>query len=366
MMTGDRPAGGLRVGVIGVGFGATMHIPAFISEGWAIAGVWSRRVERAREAAAQHGVETVHEDWRELVERDDVDAVAVATPPSAHLEIVSAALRAGKHVLCEKPFALDAAQAEQMRALAEASGLTAMVAHEFRFAPQRAHIKQLLEEGYIGRPTVATTELFVGRPAPATPPPMNWNGEAAQGGGTLFALGSHYVDAYRHWFGEVVSVSGAVRSLRPDRTDPSTDAVVQADADDTFAATFTFASGVTATLFTSTAVAPSQGGRMFIAGSEGALLATQRTPNPAPEGVVLGAKAGDAALAELPMPAAFAPFEDDRDERMLSFRLLVREFERGIRAGTSPAPNFEDGLRNQQLLDAVRVSSRDGRTVPIE
>ncbi len=63
------------------------------------------------------------------------------------------------------------------------------------------------------------------------------------------------------------------------------------------------------------------------------------------------------------MPERFRPFEDDRDQRLVAFRLLVREFERGIREGTSPAPNFEDGLRCQEVLDAVRASAAGGGTV---
>ncbi|MFN8639931.1 MAG: Gfo/Idh/MocA family oxidoreductase [Dehalococcoidia bacterium] len=95
----------LRVGVLGVGFGSVVHIPAFRSEGWDVAAIWSRRPDRTREAAATHGLDaaTVAEDWREVVARDDLDAIAVATPPVAHLEMTLAALAAGKHVLCEKP-----------------------------------------------------------------------------------------------------------------------------------------------------------------------------------------------------------------------------------------------------------------------
>jgi len=347
----------LRVGVIGVGFGATVHVPAFLSEGWDVASVWSRRTERAQEAAAQYGGADVAEDWRAIIARDDLDAVAIATPPGAHLEMVTAALEAGKHVLCEKPFAVNATDARAMRDLAAATGRTAMVAHEFRWAPQRQQIKELLDEGYIGEPKLLTAELFLGRAAPATPPPMTWGGSVANGGGFLGALGSHYIDGFRHWFGDVTHASGVVRVLRPDRTDPATGAIVQADAEDAFTFTLTFESGVVASMTASSAVSPGQGARILIAGSDGVLLATQRGPNPEPDGVVLAGKATDRELAPLPVPSHVRPFEDDRDQRLVAFRLMVREFERGIREGTSPAPSFEDGLACQEVLDAIRSSS---------
>ncbi|MBM3140757.1 MAG: Gfo/Idh/MocA family oxidoreductase [Chloroflexi bacterium] len=350
-------AGALRVGVLGVGFGASVHVPAFQSEGWHVAAVWSRREERARKAAAELGVAEVHADWRELVARRDLDAVAIATPPAAHREMVLAAVEQGKHVLCEKPFALSREQAEQMRAAAAARGLTAMVAHEFRYAPQRAQIKELLEQGTIGTPQLVSAELLLGRPAGDGPPPASWGAWAAEGGGLLGALGSHYIDGFRHWFGDVACATGTLRTLRPARTDRERGALVHADADDTFSFTLTFASGVMATMTASSAVSPAQGARILIAGTDGVLLATQRGPNPEPDGVVLAARAADRSLQPLPMPERFRPFDDARDHRLVAFRLLVRDFERGIRERTSPAPSFEDALRCQEVLDAIRASA---------
>ena len=351
-MTNDR----LRIGVIGVGFGATVHVPGFLSEGWDVPVVWGRTASRAREAAERLGVPEVAEDWRDLVARDDLDAVAITTPPAAHLEMVTAALNAGKHVLCEKPFALSAGEAEQMRDLAQSTGRTAMVAHEFRFAPQRAQIKDLLDEDYIGKPLLVSAELLMGRPI-GDPPPYAWGSRTAEGGGMLGALGSHFIDGFRHWFGDVGQAQGTLRTARPDRRNAASGEVVQADADDTFAFTPEFESGVVVNMTASSAVSPSQGGRITITGSDGVLLAMQRGPNPEPDGVVLAGKSTDRALEALPVDERYRPFDDDRDNRLMAFRLLVREFERGIREGTSPAPNFEDALATQLVLDAIRESA---------
>ncbi|GMU41228.1 MAG: oxidoreductase [Chloroflexota bacterium] len=353
----------LRVGVVGVGFGATVHVPAFQSEGWEVRAISSRSEDRVRRAAADLGVAEALTDWRELVARPDIDAVAVSTPPAAHHEIVTAALSAGKHVLCEKPFALSATEAASMAALAKERGLTAMVAHEFRHAPQRAQVRELLDEGAIGTPQLVSAELFLGRAAPATPPPATWASRASEGGGFLGALGSHYIDGLRHWFGDVASVSGTLLTLRAERLEGG--AVMMADTDDSFSITLTFRSGVVATMVASSAVSPSQGARITVAGSGGVLLLTQRGPNPEPDGIVLAGKAADRALTPREMPSRFRPFEDDRDPRLVAFRLLVRDFEAGIREGRSPSPNFEDGLKCQQVLDAVRESARTGRRIEI-
>ncbi len=353
----------LRVGVIGVGFGATVHVPAFLSEGWEVPAIWGRSPERTREAAERLGVSAPHEDWRELVARDDLDAVAISTPPAPHREMALAALAAGKHVLCEKPFALDAAEASAMAEAARASGPTAMVAHEFRHAPQRAHIRRLLDEGFVGEPRFASIELLIGRAAPAEPPPLAWGSRSAEGGGLLGALGSHYVDGLRHWFGDVREVSGRLTVARPERRDPDTGAAATADADDTFAFTLGFESGAFATMTATSAAAPATGARIHLVGAGGVLEAVQRGPNPEPDGVVLGGRGSDRRLEQLPMPADLVPFEDERDNRLMAFRLLLRDFERGIREGGSPAPSFEDGAATQRVLDAIRESSVTGARI---
>ena len=81
--------------------------------------------------------------------------------------------------------------------------------------------------------------------------------------------------------------------------------------------------------------------------------------------MVLGGKRGDSGLQELPTQQRLTPFTDDRDPRLMAFRLFIREFERGIDEGSSPAPNFDDGVACQQVLDAVRESAETGKTVKL-
>ena len=93
-------------------------------------------------------------------------------------------------------------------------------------------------------------------------------------------------------------------------------------------------------------------------------MAEQPGPNPLEDGVVVASRDG-APLESLATPVKYTPFTDARDHRLMAFRLLVREFARGIDQGISPSPNFSDGLRAQEILDAVRTSSKSGRTVNV-
>jgi predicted dehydrogenase len=157
-------------------------------------------------------------------------------------------------------------------------------------------------------------------------------------------------------------VTGWLAALRPDVIDTGTGKMVKAETDDTFSFTMTFRSGGVATMTSSFAVTPARGAKITVMGDRGTLIAEQPGPNPLENGVVI-ASAGGAPLQELNTPAQYTPFADARDHRLMAFRLLVRDFTKGVEQGTSPAPNFTDGLRCQEILDAVRVSSESGRTV---
>jgi predicted dehydrogenase len=354
----------LRVGVIGVGFGTIVQIPGFQAEGIEVVGVCSQRIDRAEKAAREFNIPYYFDDYKELIGRADIDAISIVTPPALHYPMAKVALEAGKHVLCEKPFALNAAEAFELYSFANKTGRTSMITHEFRWSPQRAYIQSLIDEGYLGELRLASLRLFFGPREGVRPRPATWALDASQGGGLLFALGSHYIDALRHWFGDVISVDARVWTHYPDRVDESK-TPVSATADDTFLFTLDFENGGSATMHASS-VSPFGGGaRIDLFGTEGTLVALQPGVNPLHDGKVTGARLGGEGLEELTMPDKFRPFEDERDGRSMPFRLLVREFVVGVETGTSPNPNFYDGWKCQQILDGALESSRTGKRVPI-
>ncbi len=364
----------IQIGVVGVNFGAAVHVPAFQSEGLEVIAVCSRRQERAAEAVQRFGVEHAFTDLDEMLRLDGLDAVSIVSPVALHHEHALAALAAGKHVICEKPFTTEAALAKEMWERARSTGLTTMIAHEFRFASGRMRAKELIDEGYVGRLNLVLLRLLMGarpgsRSAEAAaiegPPPYSATRDSLdQGAGFLWSLGSHYIDCLRHWFGEVESVSGELVNSAPDRSQDGN--IVQADADDKFLFTLHFADGGYAQMNASRGARFGSGATIEVYGSDGTIVTPQTGLNPPAHGKVLAARAGDDGLAEQPIPERLQPFADERDDRLMPFRLLVREFARGIREGTSPAPNFYDGYRCQQILNAVRESTATGRRVPID
>ena len=354
----------IRVGVIGTGFANVVHIPAFQAcPDTDVVAICSGHRENAERTAAKFGIPRVYDDAAQLVADAEVDAVAIVTPPVYHARQAIAALEAGKHVLCEKPTAMNVAEARAMLAAARSAGRVGMIAHEFRYAATRAWARTLIQQGYVGTPIAISVRLFT-QPF-VVPRPWGWLGDEKMGGGYIFALGSHFIDAIRDLCGEFAGVAGRVATILPERFQPD-GSVVTATADDTFFFQGSLAGGAIVNVAASTGVHVGAGVGIEIYGTEGTLVLNQGLSiNPQHDHVVLGAKSGDKELREIPIPADHQPPGTGGDHRLPPFLALVDRFVTSIRTGETLSPGFVDGLRNQQVIDAVKQSSREGRWVPI-
>ena len=128
-----------------------MHLPNLESHPLAeLAAICGRHHIRTEEMAHKYDIPLVFTDYREMIEKGDLDAVVVATPDDLHYQMTMAALDARLHVLCEKPLALNSGRARQMYEKAEAVGVKHMVFFTYRWWPFYRYFKQLVEEGYIG------------------------------------------------------------------------------------------------------------------------------------------------------------------------------------------------------------------------
>ena len=338
--------------MFGTGWGTRVSVPAFREAGWEVAGLWSRRRERAADLAERLEIPYSTGEAEALIARPEIDAVAIHTPPHMHLELCRAAFAAGKHVLCDKPFATNIADAEAMLAAAEASGLTAMVNYEFRFAPLRRQIRGLIAEGAIGDVRQVSVDLQTTNPMLEFERP--WRLDPAHGGGLLNELGSHAIDRLRQWFGELATVSAQLGSFPPEGLDP------QYTSEDQISASYEFVSGGMATLSMSWVTDPPLGMRIVIAGSEGTILA--RSPGSMlSDGEVSLGRAGDAGLTRVEPPADQASAA--AGGAITASARLIEAFAEGIDQGQSPSPNFRDGLASQIAIEAMRESDASGEVV---
>src|SRR5690606_17162862 len=144
---------------------------------------------RTAERAEANGVPRGFTDLGKAIAETGADVVAISTPPHTHAPLSIEALEAGCHVLCEKPFARDAAEARAMLAAAEKAGKVHTIGNEFRFVPERATAARAIAEGLIGRPLFATFIQFAGFVTLFEHDFPDWWFDPAQGGGWLGASG---------------------------------------------------------------------------------------------------------------------------------------------------------------------------------
>src|ERR1044071_6950618 len=143
----------LRVVVAGTSFGASTQIPVFQTHPRTqVTAVSSGRAERAASTAQELGIPAHYTDFEQMLDEQKPDLVSIVTPPEFHFPMTMAALRRGIHVLCEKPFALNAQEARQMHEAAIQARVIAMIDFELRLMPATAYALELLHEGYIGAP----------------------------------------------------------------------------------------------------------------------------------------------------------------------------------------------------------------------
>jgi predicted dehydrogenase len=345
----------LRVGVIGTGFGSTVQIPAFrASSRVEVVAIASGQPGRARKVADAHGVPHAFDAWPDLV-RADLDLVSVTTPTDLHRPMALAALKAGRHVLCEKPMALSAAEGAEMLAAAERAGVVHVIDHELRFNPNRRKVKRLIAEGFVGRPRhVLITQVGPGRADASRP--FNWWADAARGGGLLGALGSHQIDLLRYWLGDVERVMGATEAFVRERPDPERGGLRRVTSDDHTSFLLGFAGGAVATVLLSAVTAHPGGPRLEVWGDEGTLVLDESER-------LWGAPKGRAPeeLTEretvtAPPGMEYAPLWG------LSFVRLVDHLAAAIldRGPVAPAATFADGLAAQRVMDAVRQTAATG------
>ena len=341
--------------VVGTGFGVRVHVPALRAAGFEVRALVGRDPERTASRAARLGVPQVCTSLGEALAIPGVEAVTIASPPSTHAEIVAEVAAAGRHVLCEKPFAIDGAEARAMLAAVERAGVTHLVGHEFRWNPERILVARAIRDGAIGEPRTFSLVMYSGLVADPAKAMPEWWFDETRGGGWLGASGSHLVDQLRTWLGEVAAVSAAL---------PVVSARDQV-AEDSFVIMATMTSGVTGVLQqTAASWAPKRPALTAVAGTAGTVLVRGAD-------VVLADAEGARDLVPtldmtLPEPPTVS---DDRRERFTHLELgpYIRLCE-VLRAGVEgrPAesvvepPTFADGVAVTAVLDAVRQSAAAG------
>ena len=342
----------IRLGIVGCNYGYTVQLPAFRADPRctvvALAGTNAARTAEISRAA---GVPKAYSDWRALVEDVTVEAVAIATMPALQAQIAMRALELGKPVFAEKPMASTLDDARAMLNLAIICGLPTMIDFNFHQIVSWQRAKAMLDEGAIGALRQVAVHWHMENRAIQTRI-RNWKTASDEGGGVLGNFISHSFH-YLEWFcGPIVRVTARLAGLPSER-----------DLQTTVAMAIEFEGGQLGSLSVSCASYLGGGHRIEFYGEQGTLMLVNPGPDYMRGFEFLHAKRPAAALERIP--------DDDpsdaqyRDGRIAPVSRLAKRFLDAIETGITAQPDFAEGYRAQQLIDAAQRSHRYGRTIDV-
>jgi myo-inositol 2-dehydrogenase/D-chiro-inositol 1-dehydrogenase len=338
----------LRCGLIGYGAWGSHHARVMAGHPDAQLMAVAAKSEASRERARQdHPGCTAYADHRDLLARDDLDAVAVVLPSHLHFEASKAVLESGRHLLLEKPMCLSVAHCEELNALARARGLVLAVGHEMRLSSLWGKVKGLIAEGALGRPLSVLVELWR---RPYRLGADGWRYDLGRVGSWVLEEPIHFFDLARWYFqgsAEPQSVFAVANGKRADHP----------ELHDHFSATVRFSGGAYAV------IAQSLGGwehhqTVKVCGSEGSLWASwsgamDRTFEPTFSLKVL--RGG--AVETVPVPRAAGEVFELGDQ--------FARFVEAVGTGGPPAATGEDGLWSVKMCLKAQESLAAGAPVPL-
>jgi predicted dehydrogenase len=355
---GDKVAAALRGAVIGAGVVARLrHIPAFqeaaqrgLAELIAICDPVATALD---EAGDQAGIQERYRDYQEVLARDDIDVVTIATPNSLHEQIAVEALHAGKHVLCEKPLALSLGGARRMAGAARATGRVNSVNYRYRWVPSARYLKELLETGEVG----AVRQIFMNyfNAAVLDPTtPIQWRQTRAEGGGILADIGSHLIDLALWLLGPIQRVRCDLWTFTRERPSGG-DGMAPVDVDDAATCQLEFASGAVGVMNASgLCLGRLNHQRIEVYGTGGGVVYEIARPGDI-GGDQLHVCFGEAQHRIVGMaPARTLPWHSGTPlDAFLDFFQAIHD-------GRQAAVTFDDAVRVQAVLDAAERSAASG------
>jgi predicted dehydrogenase len=368
----------IRVGIVGTQFMGRAHSNAYQRVGtfFEVASPVMRAACDVEPTglgafAQRFGWQTTETSWEKLVQRDDIDLVDICTPNALHMPIAVAAAQAGKHVICEKPIALNAGEARRMLDAARGAKVRHMVAFNYRRVPALALARQMIQEGKIGRVFHCNAVYYQDWLVDPDFPYVWRHDKKAGGSGAHGDMNAHTVDLARFLVGEIESVCGAEEVFIKERRLPGGQGKGTVTADDALYFLARFRDGALGT-FLATRFASGRKNylRLEIFGSEGSLIFNLERLNeleyysrkdPGTEQgfrTIVVTESSHPYLSRWWPPGHIIGWEH-------TFIHEIGDLLTAIAKGQDIHPDFHDGWRCQQVLDAAAQSAAEQRWVTI-
>lgn len=347
----------IGVAVVGTGFGQKIHLPGFQHHPRTeVVAVYNRDLTKAKQIADEHKIFYAYSDLDKILSLPEVDAVSISTPPFLHYEMAKQVLSANKHLLLEKPMAMNAAQVRELYHLAQAQGLTAIADFEFRYVPAWQLLAEHLEDDYVGQKRLIKIDwLVTSRANPKRD--WNWYSRKDSGGGALGAVASHAFDYISWLFGSVSRLCGYLNCAIPERPDHNDGGIMKpVDADDTCLIMLELADGTPVQLSISSVTYAGRGHWLEIYGEKGTLVLGSSNLKDYVHGFELFAAPAGKSLKKVSIPKKYDFSQVFTDGRLAPFIRVVDRLVASIDSGKSHSPSLKEGVYSQLLMDLTHQS----------
>ena len=358
----------VRVAIVGAGIGGAHAAAMQQQKDVEVVALCARTRDRAEKLATRYGIPAIYTDYQDLLTAEHPDLVVVATPNDLHYAVTLAALDSGAHVACEKPLALSVEHAREMERRADQNNRRHFVPFVLRYLPAAAYVKEILDTGFIGEPYLINTRCWT---AADRNEQMHWHFDRAQAGaGAIANIGSHVIHLIDWWLGGITRVCGKLTTAVENRAWPDGTAFA-VDVDDTASFVAQLANGAPA-VFAVSMVTHVQLCEISIEifGSDGAITFTDDWGAPdAWTGRVEAIRRDEHSRTRVPIPerliGEFHTAPDSDSPFRANFARMATEWTNCIRGEDVKTATFRDGVRVQEVMDAVAVSSAEERWVEV-
>ncbi|HVS53937.1 MAG TPA: Gfo/Idh/MocA family oxidoreductase [Opitutaceae bacterium] len=351
-MSAGSPATPLGFGIVGIGMIAEFHAQAIAQlAGARLVGVATRNAEKARAFAAKHGAAFHTTDLAALVARPDIDIVCITTPSGAHLEPSRAAIRAGKHLVIEKPIEITVARTDEILRAAEAARVQIAPIFQGRFGDGARKVKAAIDAGRLGRLVLASNYVKWHRTAQYYTPPRGLL--ANDGGGAVINQAIHGLDLLL-WF---VGLPAEVFAWQTRRVHTGI------EVEDTAVAALKFPGGALGAFEASTALWPGWSRRHEICGEHGSIaleddrIVKWEFRDARPEDDAIRAAGQNNALGSGASNPSAISTEGHRRQ--------LQDFVDALRGGRAPALDGREGRKAVAFVEAIYESAKRGKAVAL-
>ena len=358
----------LRIALAGLGFGKKVHLEALKESEYLVPTAIYHYKEEKRDSLEEETGLSFYHDWKELTKSEEIDGIIIATSPESRFELAKEALENNKHLLLEKPVALNSEEIEELQRISLIKNLSVCIDFEYRAVPLFLQTKKIIDENFLGKIYLIKLDWLMGSRSDPNRA-WNWYSLKEKGGGVTGALGTHAFDILNWFFGDSIKVFGKLSTSIQERSLPNTSKLLEVTSEDICIANIEISSHNDTSIPCQVSLSSiSKNGRGFsleVYGSEGSLFLKSENQKDYVHGFNLSISDKKDKLHNISPDTSFNFEKTWTDGRIAPVKRIQTLWAMSIINQTPVIPGLSEGLSSQRVCEAIRKSSDSGICIKI-